>query len=39
LAAGHLAGEAGIESWVSDPAVRAKFKATTAKFDKANGIF
>jgi hypothetical protein len=39
LAAGHLAGEAGLGSWVADPAVRKKFGATTAKFDKANGIF
>lgn len=39
LAAGHLAGEDGVESWVADPAVREKFKATTANFDRANGIF
>jgi hypothetical protein len=39
LAAGHLAGEAGIESWVSDPAVRKKFRATTANFHRANEIF
>ena len=39
LAAGHLAGETGIESWIADPAVRIKFRATTSNFDKANGIF
>ena len=39
LGAGHLAGEAGVKSWVEDPAVRARFKATTANFAKTNGIF
>ena len=39
LAAGHLAGEAGVVGWASDPAVRAKFRATTANFERANGIF
>ena len=39
LAAGHLAGEDGILSWVQKPAVREKFRATTANFDKANGLF
>jgi len=39
LAAGHLAGEDGIASWVADPAVREKFKATTANFNRANGLF
>jgi len=39
LAVGHLAGEDGVTSWVTDPAVREKFKATTANFNRANGIF
>lgn len=39
LAAGHLAGETGVRSWVADPKVREKFKATTANFARANGIF
>jgi hypothetical protein len=39
LGAGHLAGELGIKSWAEDPAVRSRFKATTANFAKANGIF
>jgi hypothetical protein len=39
LAVGHLAGVSGAESWVSDPATRQKFKATTANFERANGIF
>ncbi len=39
LAAGHLAGDAGLESWVRDPAVRQKFSATTKNFERANGIF
>lgn len=39
LAAGHLAGTAGLEGWASDPAVRQKFGATTKNFEKANGIF
>ena len=39
LAAGHLAGEQGISGWVTDPEVRQKFRATTANYVKANGIF
>ena len=39
LGVGHLAGEAGVSSWVKDPDVRKRFKATTAKFNQANGIF
>lgn len=39
LAVGHLAGEDGVKSWVVDPAVREKFRATTANFARANGIF
>ena len=39
LAVGHLAGEDGVASWVRDPAVREKFKATTQNFTKANGLF
>jgi|GEM_PF-2158263 hypothetical protein len=39
LGVGHLAGEAGTKSWVEDPAIRARFKATTANFAKTNGIF
>ena len=39
LAAGHLAGEAGIKGWVSDPEARKKFRATSANFERANGIF
>jgi hypothetical protein len=39
LAVGHLAGEDGVASWVADPTVREKFRATTANFERANGIF
>ena len=39
LAVGHLAGEAGLESWVKDSAVRQKFGATTKNFERANGVF
>jgi len=39
LAVGHLAGEDGIAGWVSDPAVRQRFTATTKNFERANGIF
>lgn len=39
LGVGHLAGEAGVESWVKDPDVRKRFKATTANFARTNGIF
>ena len=39
LGVGHLAGEAGVESWVASPEVRRKFKSTTANFNKTNGVF
>jgi hypothetical protein len=39
LGVGHLAGEAGVESWVKSPEVRNRFKATTQKFSQTNGIF
>jgi len=39
LAAGHLAGEEGVLGWAADPAVRTRFKSTTANFERANGIF
>jgi hypothetical protein len=39
LGVGHHAGEAGIESWVKDPKVRERFKATTDTFKRVNGIF
>jgi hypothetical protein len=39
LAAGHLAGMAGLEGWAKDPATRLKFGATTKNFERANGIF
>jgi hypothetical protein len=39
LGVGHLAGESGIESWVKDPKVREKFKATTDTFNLVNGVF
>lgn len=39
LGVGHLAGEAGVESWVRDPETRRRFKATTARFAQANNIF
>lgn len=39
LGVGHLAGEAGIESWVKDPKIRQRFKATTDTFKLVNGIF
>jgi hypothetical protein len=39
LGVGHLAGEAGVESWVRNEDVRRKFKATTANFIKTNNIF
>jgi hypothetical protein len=39
LGVGHLAGEAGVESWVKSGDVRRKFKATTANFVKTNNIF
>lgn len=39
LGVGHLAGEAGVESWVKNPEIRNRFKATTASFVRSNGIF
>ena len=39
LGVGHLAGEAGVESWVKDPGVRKRFKSTTSNFVRTNGIF
>ena len=39
LGVGHLAGEAGVESWVKNPDVRSRFKSTTANFARTNGIF
>lgn len=39
LGVGHLAGEAGVESWVKDPTVRKRFASTTDRFNKTNGIF
>lgn len=39
LAVGHLAGDAGVASWVKDPKVRQKFTSTTANFHRSNDIF
>jgi len=39
LGVGHLAGEAGVESWVKDKKVRDRFKATTANFKRTNNVF
>jgi len=39
LAAGHLAGEEGLAGWATDPSVRKRFRATTANFERANGMF
>lgn len=39
LGVGHLAGAAGIASWVKDPLARKKFARTTAAFKLTNGIF
>jgi len=39
LGVGHLAGEAGVKSWVESPDVRKRFRATTANFTRTNGIF
>lgn len=39
LGVAHAAGEAGVESWVSDPAIRRRFKRTTDTFVRTNGIF
>lgn len=39
LGVGHLAGEAGVKSWVSSPEIRKKFKNTTANFHRTNNVF
>lgn len=39
LGVGHLAGEAGVAGWASDPRVRERFRATTQAFHRTNGIF
>lgn len=39
LGVGHLAGEAGVPSWVKDKKIRDRFKATTANFKRTNGGF
>ncbi len=39
LGVGHLAGSAGVASWVRDPLVRKKFQKTTDTFNLTNGIF
>lgn len=39
LGVGHHAGENGIASWVKDPSVRERFKATTQTFNHVNGLF
>jgi len=39
LGVGHLAGEAGVESWVKNPDVRHRFAATTQNFHATNNIF
>ena len=39
LGVGHLAGEAGVGSWIESPDVRRRFKSTTANFARTNGIF
>lgn len=39
LGVAHAAGEAGVESWVSEPAIRRRFKRTTDTFVRTNGIF
>ena len=39
LGVGHLAGEAGVKSWVENPDVRRRFKSTTKNFARTNGIF
>lgn len=39
LGVSHVAGEAGVESWVRDPEVRRRFKATTDTFKRTNAIF
>lgn len=39
LGVSHVAGVAGVASWVKDPVVRRKFAATTEVFKKTNGLF
>ena len=39
LGVAHLAGSGGAVSWARDPATRARFQATTANFERANGLF
>jgi hypothetical protein len=39
LGVGHLAGEVGVRSWVENPEVRQRFKATTNNFIRTNGVF
>ena len=39
LGVSHLAGQAGVASWVRDANVRKKFAKTTETFNLTNGIF
>lgn len=39
LAVAHKAGFAGLKSWLANPKDRKKFVATTAAFNKCNGLF
>ena len=39
LGVGHMAGVAGVASWVKSPEIRKKFKNTTEMFQATNGIF
>jgi hypothetical protein len=39
LGVGHMAGASGVEGWVRDATVRAKFGKTTDTFNLTNGIF
>jgi hypothetical protein len=39
LAVAHVAGIRGLETWLRDAGVRAKFPGTTGLFNKANGLF
>ena len=39
LGVGHLAGDAGVASWVRDPETRKRFKSTTENFKRTNGVF
>jgi hypothetical protein len=39
LGVAHVAGVAGVESWVNEPAVRRRFGTTTSVFHRCNGIF